>query len=263
MIFESTDIDIGFNKLLWTGGWDSTFHLLVLLLERKEKVMPIYLLDPDRQSLAVEIKTMSSIRRTLVELHPECRTRLLPTVYHAVTDIPSDENISNAYKSITEHHHLGTQYEWLARYCKHEAIDDLQLCIEIGGAAESLIRHMIQSATNEKSYPHITSMDASDPIYTIFRYFSFPIINITKHEMQSVSKNNDWQQLMEMTWFCLTPTRHDKPCGICNPCRLVIKEGLGWRISSTSRIYGTLYRQTIDPLRSLAKKILIKAHIMK
>ena len=33
-------------KLLWTGGWDSTFRLLQLLLLYEKKVQPYYIIDP-------------------------------------------------------------------------------------------------------------------------------------------------------------------------------------------------------------------------
>lgn len=254
--------DKNFHKILWTGGWDSTFQLLMLLLKRKQKVTPIYLLDTNRRSLATEIKTMSSIRYTLFNLHPECRDLLNPTVYHAVDDIPPDEEISRAYNSITQEQHLGSQYEWLARYCKHENIEDIQLSIETGGSAQSLIGHMIEPAKTENSYPRVTSANPADPIYTIFRYFSFPVIYMTKHEMQSIATKNGWQQFMEMTWFCLTPTRRHTPCGVCNPCRLAIKEGFGWRIPVRSRIFSTAYKAT-DPLRSQAKKGLINLGVMR
>lgn len=251
------------HQLLWTGGWDSTFQLLSLLLKKKEKVTPIYLLDPNRKSITIEIKTMALIRQGLIEAYPECRENFLPTLYYAVTDIPPDEEISNAYKRITRTHHLGTQYEWLARYCKYQGIKKLQLGIEIGGSAESLIGHMIQTADNDNPFPYIKPSDSSDPIYAIFRYFTFPIIHLTKHEMKAIADESNWQQWMEMTWFCLTPTRHNTPCGICNPCRLAINEGFGWRIPLLSRVYGAMYHHTIEPIRSRAKKTLLMAGLMK
>ena len=37
-------------NILWTGGWDSTFQLLSLLLLHGRKVTPYYLIDAERLS---------------------------------------------------------------------------------------------------------------------------------------------------------------------------------------------------------------------
>ena len=51
------------TTLLWTGGWDSTFRLLYHVLIDKQPVQPIYFINPDRQSLREELKSMALIRK--------------------------------------------------------------------------------------------------------------------------------------------------------------------------------------------------------
>ena len=48
--------------LLWTGGWDSTFQLLQLLIIHRRRVTPFYLLDEERRSTGVEIRTIKRIK---------------------------------------------------------------------------------------------------------------------------------------------------------------------------------------------------------
>lgn len=36
------------HHLLWTGGWDSTFRVLQLLLCSRDAVQPHYIIDPER-----------------------------------------------------------------------------------------------------------------------------------------------------------------------------------------------------------------------
>ena len=48
-------------NLLWTGGWDSTFRLLQLLLLHRVAVAPHYLEDPTRASTQIELETMARI----------------------------------------------------------------------------------------------------------------------------------------------------------------------------------------------------------
>ncbi len=64
----------------------------------------------------------------------------------------------------------------------------------------------------------------------LFQQFRFPIFSCTKVEMQRVAREHGFADLMEMTWFCYSPTRRMEPCGRCNPCRYTAEEGLSRRI---------------------------------
>src|SRR4249919_454123 len=67
------------TRLFWTGGWDSTYRLLWLLLVEGRHVEPIYLVDETRRSLHVERRTMQHLRERLAEIDPQTRNLLLPT----------------------------------------------------------------------------------------------------------------------------------------------------------------------------------------
>ncbi len=43
------------KNVLWTGGWDSTFRVLELVIMKKEMVQPHYILDEDRASTQKEL----------------------------------------------------------------------------------------------------------------------------------------------------------------------------------------------------------------
>ena len=47
-------------KILWTGGWDSTFQLLRLLFLDKQPVEPYYLIDEERPSTGIELLALRS-----------------------------------------------------------------------------------------------------------------------------------------------------------------------------------------------------------
>ena len=52
------------RKILWTGGWDSTFR--VIELSRKNVVIqPIYVLDSGRKSTDYELKAIDKIIQDL------------------------------------------------------------------------------------------------------------------------------------------------------------------------------------------------------
>ena len=52
--------------LLWTGGWDSTYRLLYLLLVDGTAVQPIYLVEYQRKSALHEVASMARIRERLL-----------------------------------------------------------------------------------------------------------------------------------------------------------------------------------------------------
>jgi hypothetical protein len=80
-------------QILWTGGWDSTFRLLQLLLELKLPVIPHYVIDDTRESAPIEIRTMERIRQALADKYPETRERLHPTRIGRVTDLQPEPDV--------------------------------------------------------------------------------------------------------------------------------------------------------------------------
>lgn len=149
----------------------------------------------------------------------------MPTQYHAVADIAPDASISRSHKKISSKNHLGIQYEWLAGFCKQNRISSFQMCIHwidpIKGFAEPM---------RGSVHYHIPKKHGSTDEYALFRYFTFPIINLPKAEMDVISRKHGWSEIMEMTWFCHNPTAEGEPCGDCSPCRYAIDNDMGWRV---------------------------------
>src|SRR5699024_7696604 len=115
------------HKVLWTGGWDSTFRILDLILNKKVCVQPYYILDEGRKSTKMELNTMDNIRTKLKNIK--------------INDIPKNEEITQAYKVLSSQSHLGSQYDWLARYCEDNKISDLELCIHSDDTVEGFIKN--------------------------------------------------------------------------------------------------------------------------
>lgn len=68
-------------KILWIGGWDSTFRISQLYLKTDEIIQLYYILDEDRDSTGTEIKTMDKIKRMLYVKKSEDTSRIKDTVY--------------------------------------------------------------------------------------------------------------------------------------------------------------------------------------
>ncbi|GAB6194025.1 7-cyano-7-deazaguanine synthase [Desulfocastanea catecholica] len=253
-------------NLLWTGGWDSTFQLLQLLVIFKSCVVPYYLIDVGRCSTALEILTIKRIKDRILKEYPYARELLKPTQYFAVADVASDFEIAEAYQSILKEKHIGSQYDWLARFCKEKHISDMQLCIHPRSRDKEHFN--IESILSERtcgsqSVFHVDPKFEMMNEYKLFRYFSFPILKLTKKQMSVMANEQGWKEIMAMTWFCYNPTRNIEPCGRCNPCIQVIEDGLGWRIPLKSRIFSFFYKPLVRPLKPGVKLVLNKIGMLK
>src|SRR5690606_35759328 len=109
-------------KILWTGGWDSTFQLLRLLFLEQRSVEPYYLIDEDRLSTGTELSTMKRIRERISEMNGSAAVLIQPTRYFSVSQIPIQPAITQAYRAITKESYIGSQYDWLARFCADQGI---------------------------------------------------------------------------------------------------------------------------------------------
>lgn len=244
-------------NLLWTGGWDSTFQLLRLLITYRRRVTPFYLINAERESTGVEIKTMKRIKERLLNEHPHIRTLLQPTRYFAVADISPDREITKANQAICTEKSMGGQYEWLSRFCKEYGIADMQLCIHRDDKAHFVVEQIVSETTDGCQSSHRVSPRFKDmKEYVLFRYFTFPIFTLSKVQMSAMADEQGWKEIMEMTWFCHNPTRNMKPCGVCQPCEYTIEEGLGKRMPARSRVTFLLHRRLIRPLKRRAKIML-------
>ncbi|MDH4079252.1 MAG: 7-cyano-7-deazaguanine synthase [Nitrospira sp.] len=246
-------------KILWTGGWDSTFQLLQLLFVQKRNVAPIYLIDEPRPSTGMELLTMEKIRATIRRIDNEVGMLIQPTQFHFVSDIAKQPNITKAYDAICRRSFIGSQYDWLARFCEQQGISDLQLCIHEDDKAHAVVVDKVIGDTDSYNSCRMNSTHCGTDEYTVFKYFSFPVLNLTKMEMQKVSRNRGWNEIMMKTWFCYRPKR-GKPCGICNPCLYTLQEGLGWRIPLSrhflARVNQWLWYPIWHPSKQIAKRAL-------
>jgi hypothetical protein len=247
-------------NLLWTGGWDSTFQLLQLLIVYRNCVVPYYIIDTERKSIHIEIQTMKRIKDKLFTEYPFTRELLQPTRFYSVSDILPDPKISMAYQSILKNRHLGLQYEWIARFCKEHSISNMQLSIQkhIKPNKASLSDQPIFTISTDglRDVYIIDSKFKKKDEYVLFRYFCFPIINTSKLQMAAISKKNGWDMIMLKTWFCHNPTCNIKPCGKCKPCLIAIKENFGWRIPYIRRIISLYYTLIYWPLKNKVKTII-------
>ena len=243
-------------NLLWTGGWDSTFRLLQLLLLHRVPVVPHYLQDATRASTQTELQTMARIGDRLRQAYPHTRELLQPLRIGAVADVADDPEINAALREIRKRVFIGSQYAWLPAYCKHNAIADIELGVHVDDKVQALVRPFAVAFDHPGGYRSIRvdPKHADTPEYRLFRYFSFPLFGIDKVGIDRQAEAEGWSDLMDMTWFCHTPV-HGRPCGICPPCVYTIEEGLARRVPASRRVLSFFYRRFALPMKGPLRRM--------
>lgn len=246
--------------LLWTGGWDSTFQLLRLLLVHRQPVRPIYLVDEKRGSREVELRTMNRIRERLGELYPGTRRLMLPTLYAPVSELQPDPEIEGAFDRLERKWAIGTQYTWLAKFCRQRGLGDVEIGFEKDrhGAGALLLDIVVEGSSAAGYAVHrLPPQEQHTDVGTVFGAYIFPLFDISKREMVREVDARGWRAIMLETWFCHRPVGTE-PCSRCHPCLNVIAAGLGWRIPRRRRVLGALHRATIGLGMKIARPIVRK-----
>jgi len=226
-------------NILWSGGWDSTFRLLQILIIDKNVVQPYYIIDPERRSIRNEFVSMENIKSLLFKKYPNTNELLLPTNLVLKSDILCDSKISESFKNIKKEMYFGDQYEWLASFCSSAGIKNMELSFE--------------KNVNNKKYSfvleHLEAYDSEDgcDIYTVkkelkgtdfdnvFSFFRWPLIEIDRNDMINVSKDRGFYDILNNTWFCHRPINNGTvPCGTCTPCIQAIEGGFAYRVPKKS-----------------------------
>lgn len=80
------------------------------------------------------------------------------------------------------------------------------------------------------------------PEARLFRYWSFPVIDVTKEQMRDIARENGFYGLLLQRWFCFDPLL-GRPCGRCHPCSLALHDEL------------TFARPTVVRARTAARRV--------
>ncbi len=233
------------RHVLWTGGWDSTFWILYLTLVEKQPVQPHYLLLPTRGSTPYELRAMEMIRNAIAR--QDGSGLLLDTHAFDTARLPVREITREMHRALTERYNIGIQYLWIAEYAHHQQIDSLDLCIHIDDKAY-LPATVVRAASNIDN-------DAPE---MLFKRLSFPILDLSKPEMNAAARKHGFTDILNYSWFCHNPTRSGRPCGFCGPCRWTAEEGLGWRLPLSSKMRRALVDRIIRKVPGFRLRRLIR-----
>ncbi len=252
---SETTISLPVN-LLWTGGWDSTFRLLYLLLVEEKAVQPIYIVDSERPSTGYEIRAMESIRKEVLELYPATKRLFLTTIFDKKDQIQPDPNITEQFELIKSRVHIGIQYDWLARYAVQKNISDLEIAYQKSIPPHDLDVMLFAELTSHENNFRVKENPSFHAI-SLFKFFRFPLANLTKLEMEHLAKKHNFFEIMKKTWFCHTPKKNGKPCEVCQPCLIARKSGHTHGLPETYFLRDLLIRVS-GKVNSLSQAVLNK-----
>jgi hypothetical protein len=155
-----------------------------------------------------------------------------PPIFVEKETIDADELITAQYKQLRSRVYLGVKYEWLARLAKSLSIDAFELGVLGEGRWFSIVRQHVESKQGPLTKTCVLRPDAPQELQFL-RYFEFPILDVSKGEMERIAKERGFYPILEKSWFCFTPLKGLQPCGVCNPCKHTIESGMarriGWR----------------------------------
>jgi len=212
--------------IFWTGGLDSTYRVLELLLVENKLVQPHYVIDTTRSSTRHELQAIETIKGRLVA-RPDFQPHLLlPFIFYFVSDIGPNETITRWYENIHRDIHIGIQYEWLSRLTEEKRLTGIELCIvkHPPGLTSDLQQMMLPHL--DGSGPDCRLVDIAHSDLRLFQHFRFPIIHFTKLELVNLARQKGYADLLESVWFCHNPSTEDMPCGLCVPCQWAKKSRL-------------------------------------
>ncbi|MHC1725287.1 MAG: 7-cyano-7-deazaguanine synthase [Syntrophobacteraceae bacterium] len=212
-------------RLLWSGGFDSTYRLLQLILLQKRLVQPFYLIDSERASTAFELRARDKIRSLLRDHSPECERLLLPTSFYSIADLRANTILTNCFEEVRSQLGMGNQHLFLALLADQlGGVSYLEICNHHNDPAVTVIEQFWVVAQNSdgSTYYRIPENCSNKAVFELFKYFHFPLGNLNKKELLECAKQYGLLDLLQHTWFCHRPLRVTRigaiPCGTCNAC---------------------------------------------
>jgi len=223
-------------KLLWTGGWDSTFRLLQIVLVEKSEVQPYYIMFNGRWSLKKEIKTMNKIKRMIYSNYPFTKNLINETIFIREEEIEPDQTVTNNYHTLKNEKFIGTQNDTIVRFAKQFKLEELEMGIAgIGNTFELIKPFLIKTGNIYKINKEI----APGPVQDFYKYFNFPLLDYRKKDMAEIADKKGWISILNCTWMCHKPIFGFIPCGACNPCMYAAEDEFAKRrIPILTRLFG-------------------------
>ena len=238
-------------NILWTGGLDSTFRILELSKQRIT-IQPYYLssVNPSTEHELSAIADLTEI----IKKRPETQCELLPCIVVDSSQITPDESITKAWENLHQKTHLGSQYEFIARFAAQKNLilelgiekdpheSTIQRCLDANGGGRIMDGYVVANIEQEDMALIFSNMR-----------FPLPLFEMTKQDEIKMFKKWNAEDVLNRIRFCYRPI-NGKPCGLCDPCKTYIEVGLSSMIP-THRLFLYKLKKNNAVLFHLLKRI--------
>ena len=245
------------HSVLFTGGIDSTYRLCQLAGDENAVIQPVYIVFPVRHELQKELASQDRILEYIAS-NPNTKAKLLPIKRIGQKDIPKDQRILDLEDEL-ERYRFGWQYLYIALLARWQ--QGLELCHET--LPDEFLNGKV--AFKETDGCRYIDADKTAPfLVPMFENVTWPILGTTRSQMVKDLKKWGYEKVWDMIWFCYESI-DGKPCGICDNCRMKIKEGLTFLFSKKAihryLVYFFIYDCLPDYTRALYKQYVHKKEI--
>ena len=231
-------------NVLWTGGYDSSFRM-VQLSKIRVVIQPYYLSD-NRRSEKNELNAIAQITAD-IKKNPQTKCTILPLIIFNTSEVKPDAEITKSYHKLRKVVPIGSQYDWLARFSKEHNLQGLELGIEKAASGKVVTIFNKLNAKLELvhdgdvAYYQLDGNQSDPDLMNVFGRFHYPspLYDMTKTDTLAEYKRLGFEDTVTKTWFCFNPI-NNKPCGLCNPCKSTLSEGMEFRFPKSSLIRNKL-----------------------
>jgi len=218
----------------WTGGFDSTF-LVCNYIRKGYIVQPIYLnfknmddtysplFQTKRNNSNIEIKKMEELTN-LISNKFKAHSNLLPT--KIIKKQKPNRNILEIMSHIHTKYNLFTrktnQYERIIEVAYHYKTPLEIGAINIPGGEFYRLNKMGLITETSGNYEIIKNLPNKYKFLGVLKALRFPIVELSKHDMLAIAKQNRFDDILKQTWSCWFPVYKNKkhyPCGKCYMCK--------------------------------------------
>jgi hypothetical protein len=232
------------HRVLWTAGWDSTFRVADLVLTHRRTVQPWYVVDPERRSTRIELARIRELTDLMGGLDAQAPGRIMPLEVRRLADLPPQPHVAAAAERIGAIRPMGAQHSWLPLLAIAEGLDDL----ELGWEADFLHRFLPLDAFSRNAgdapddWFHLDEGSADPDRHILMGRFRYPLITVTKVQMQELARERGFAAVMERTWSCRWPTVLRRSCGQCVPCTEARIASMGHRVAPDTLLRRSAHR---------------------
>ena len=195
------------------------------------------IIDSERLSVRMELWTMKEVKKLLTKYYPDSNDLLFPTIIHNVNHLYPNREITQSYEILNQNTSIGIQYEWLARFACQEGLSNLELSVVLSDTGPTrLIKDFLNHSKEKNASPlRLDEKFLGMDVFTVFKYFNFPIFHSSKVKMRNIAEENNFINLLNISWFCHKPLSKNRPCGVCKPCTVIMATGMEYRMPLGSR----------------------------